>query len=167
MLQQIDAMAEADKTTDLIAGFDMSNEEDYCPPIDDYLELLYTVKIKYGNKFQFYLSAGQNYSRANTNLHDAILLGAKRIGHGLGLAQHPNLIEMVKENDICIEACPISNKVLGYVHDLRLHPARALMRNGVKVSISSAYPGFFNNYGVTLDYLIAYLEWDLDLSDMR
>ena len=72
----------------------------------------------------------------------------------------------MKENNICIEACPISNKVLGYVHDLRLHPTRALLRNGVKVSISSAYPGFFNNYGVTLDYLIAYLEWDLDLEDM-
>ena len=50
-MKQIDAMVQADQMTDLIAGFDMSNEEDYYPPIDDYLEMLYEMKLKYGDRF--------------------------------------------------------------------------------------------------------------------
>ena len=51
MKNQLDALIEADNMTDMIAGFDMSNEEDQSPPIDDYLELLYSMKLKYGDKF--------------------------------------------------------------------------------------------------------------------
>jgi adenosine deaminase CECR1 len=46
------------------------------------------------------------------------------------------MIELIKDENICIEACPVSNNVLGYVNDLRSHPARALMTKGVKVTIS-------------------------------
>lgn len=38
---------------------------------------------------------------------------------------------------------------------------------GVKVSISPDDPGFFDNPGVTLDYLVAYIAWGLDLTDLR
>ena len=53
--------------------------------------------MKLGDRFQLYLHAGETYSRKNTELADAILLGTKRIGHGFGLAMHPDLIEKVKE----------------------------------------------------------------------
>ena len=45
-----------------------------------------TVKMKLGDRFQLYLHAGESYSRNNTELYDAILLGTKRIGHGFGLS---------------------------------------------------------------------------------
>ena len=83
------------------------------------------------------------------------------------MIMRPNLIEQVKEANICIECCPISNKVLGYVHDLRTHPTRSLLAHGVKVSISSDDHGFWCAPGVTLDYLVAYLSWDLTLADLR
>jgi adenosine deaminase CECR1 len=70
------------------------------------------------------LHAGESVERANSNLYDALLLGTKRIGHGFNLALHPHLKEIVKEKQICIECCPISNNVLGYVKDLRCHPVR-------------------------------------------
>ena len=80
---------------------------------------------------------------------------------------HPNLTKIVKNNKICLECCPISNKVLCYQNDLRLHPVRSLLASGVQVSISSDDHGFWHARGVTLDYLVAYLEWDLDLSDIK
>ena len=71
--------------TNMVSGFDMVNEEDYNQPIDDFLEQMLAVKMKLGDKFQVYLHAGETYSRKNTELHDAILLGTKRIGHGFAL----------------------------------------------------------------------------------
>ena len=71
--------------TNMISGFDMVNEEDYNPPIDDFLDQIMAVKMKLGDRFQLYLHSGESYSRGNTELHDSILLGTKRIGHGFAL----------------------------------------------------------------------------------
>ena len=70
----------------------MVNEEDYNPKIDDFLEQIMEAKIKMGDKFDVYMHAGESYRRDNTELHDAILLGTKRIGHGFGLALRPDAI---------------------------------------------------------------------------
>ena len=66
-----------------------------------------------------------------------------------------------------MECCPISNFVLGYVKDLRCHPARGLLAQGVKVSLSSDDHGFWDAKGVTLDYVYAFCTWDLDLKDLK
>lgn len=153
--------------TNLISGFDMVNEEDYNPGVDDFLDQIMLVKMKLGDRFQLYFHAGETYMRTNTELFDAILLGTKRIGHGFNLVMHPDLMEMVKKENICVEACPVSNKILGVVHDLRTHPARSLMAHGIKVSISPDDHGFFGGPGVTLDYLLAFLCWDLNLMDLK
>ena len=70
----------------------MVNEEDYNPGIDAFLDQILEVKMKLGDRFQVYMHAGETYSRKNTELYDAILLGTKRIGHGFGLMMHPDLI---------------------------------------------------------------------------
>lgn len=35
------------------------------------------------------------------------------------------------------------------------------------MSISPDDPGFMDNPGVTLDYLVAYIAWGLDLADLK
>lgn len=95
------------------------------------------------------------------------MLGTKRIGHGFNLIQYPKLIDLVKTKDICVECCPVSNRVLGYCTDLRCHPVRTLLSHGVKVSISPDDQGFWNAKGVTLDYMLVYIAWDLNLADLR
>ena len=119
---------EADKITQMVSGFDMVNEEDYNMKLDDFLEQIYTAKLKYGDRFNVIFHAGESYSRTNTELFDAVLLGTKRIGHGFNLIMHPNLVDVIKEKKMCLECCPVSNKVLGYVTDLRLHPVRSLLQ---------------------------------------
>ena len=66
-----------------------------------------------------------------------------------------------------MECCPVSNFVLGYILDLRNHPARGLIHKGLAVSINPDDPGFMGYDGVTLDYLYVYLSWDLDLRDLK
>ena len=58
---QIDAYMAADKITNMVTGFDMVCEEDYNPKCDDFLEVLYTAKLKYGDRFKVIMHAGESY----------------------------------------------------------------------------------------------------------
>jgi adenosine deaminase CECR1 len=61
----------------------------------------------------------------------------------------------------------VSNFVLGYVLDMRNHPARGFLHQGIPLTISSDDPGFMQYEGVTLDYVYTYLAWDLDIADLK
>ncbi|CAE6436035.1 unnamed protein product [Rhizoctonia solani] len=50
-------------------------------------------------------------NKADRNLYDALLLGTKRIGHGLNLVRHPLLMQMIKEQGVAVEVCPIVNEI--------------------------------------------------------
>ena len=50
---------------------------------------------------------------------------------------------------------------------MRSHPVRGLLCQGVPVSINPDDHGFFNSEGVTMDYLVAYLDWGLNLADLK
>ena len=89
------------------------------------------------------------------------------MGHGFNLAMHPYLTKLYRDNEICIECCPISNFLLGYVRDFRTHPIKYLMAQGVPVSISPDDPGYFDYDGTTLDFVYAFLSWDLNLADLK
>lgn len=119
------------------------------------------------NNMPCFFHAGETHDQEVLNIHAAVLLSSKRIGHGFQLSLFPNLIEEVKRKDVCVEICPLSNMVLGYTLDLRMHPCRFLLSRGVQASISSDDPGFFNYKGVTLDYVYVTLAWELDIADLK
>lgn len=152
-------------TKDLIAGFDMVNEEDVTPPILSFVPDILDGKRR--DPLDCFFHCGETHDRCNTNLFDAILLGTRRIGHGFQLFLHPHLQNLVKERDICIEACPVSNLLLGYTTDLRNHPVRYMLARGIQASISSDDPGFFGYEGVTMDYLMTFVAWELNLRDLK
>lgn len=87
--QQILCLREAMQQSNLIVGFDMVNEEDFTPPIKDFLEMIFDHEKKAPLPIIFH--AGESVDANNENLYDAILLGTKRIGHGFNLALHPHL----------------------------------------------------------------------------
>lgn len=152
----------------LIAGFDMVNEEEYTPQICEFAPLILGAKEHKGmHNMPCFFHAGETHDMSVTNLHDAVCLNAKRVGHGFQLSLFPNLIQEVIKRDICVEVCPLSNMVLGYTIDLRMHPCRFLLNQGVQASISSDDPGFFNYKGVTLDYTYVTLAWELDIADLK
>ncbi len=57
--------------------------------------------------------------------------------------------------------------MLGFTTDLRTHPVRYMLTRGLQATISSCVPGVFDYQGVTLDYVYAFLCWDLDLVDLK
>lgn len=74
------------RLAELIAGFDMVNEEDYTSEISVFAEEILTTKqmvdINNSHDMPCFFHCGETHNRNGQNIHDAILLGTKRIGHG-------------------------------------------------------------------------------------
>ena len=79
----------------------------------------------------------------NSNLYDALLLGAKRISHGYAIMRHPQLIQQYKANNICIELCPISNEALHLCRNIKEHKYPDMLAQGLHCSINSDNPSMF------------------------
>jgi adenosine deaminase len=71
------------------------------------------------------------------------LLGAERIGHGIGAAGDPRLLEYLREHAIPLEVSPTSNVRTRSVASLAEHPLPALVAAGVPVTINSDDPPMF------------------------
>lgn len=71
-------------------------------------------------------------------------LGVSRIGHGVGAATDPALVEDLAERGIHLEVCPGSNVALGIFPGFAAHPLAKLRDAGVSVSISTDDPPFFH-----------------------
>ena len=158
------------KYPDLIAGFDLVAEEDQGHStlyfLDTWLKMD-SLENQYGVDMPLFLHDGESDWVSVDNLYDAVLLDSRRIGHGFNLFRFPHLLEEIKRRDICLELNPISNQILGYVRDLRMHPGNTYLTRGVACTISSDDPLIFNYQGLTYDYWEIFLAWELDLRKMK
>ena len=71
-------------------------------------------------------------------------LHADRIRHGIRAAEDPALVEELRERQIVLDVCPISNVRTGAVRSLELHPLRELTAAGVRCSVSTDDPAMFD-----------------------
>lgn len=153
---------------DLICGFDFVGQEDLGRPLADLTPEIFWFKKKCmeeGVDLPFFFHAGETLGtgdEVDENVFDAILLGTRRIGHGLTLYKHPLLIEMVKEKKIHIESCPISNEVLRLTGSIMSHPLPALLARGVSCSLCNDDPAILGqgSSGMTHDFCQAFLGWE-------
>jgi len=88
--------------------------------------------------------AGEFGHRKIQNIWDAIdNLCADRLGHAVDLAQAPKLIETVKERNIGIEMCPLSNRFTGAIKSINELKINELLKQGVRVTLNSDDPKMF------------------------
>lgn len=155
---------------ELIAGFDLVAEEDQGHStlyfLDTWLKMD-SLRQHYGIDMPLFLHDGESNWVSANNLYDAVLLDSRRIGHGFNLFRFPNLLEEVKKRDICLELNPISNQVLGYVRDLRMHPGNTYLTRGVACTISSDDPLIFDYQGLSYDYWEVFMAWELSLRKLK
>ncbi len=154
-----------------IIGYDIYGEEDMSNGTYKYEKLLVEIK-NYANKkniqWNYYLHSGENYSiyKTNKNLLTSFQTGAKRIGHGIRLGQNPYLIELIKNKDICIEVCPISNQLLEYIQNISFHPAKSYYNSDVPISISSDDRNLYGYDDITYDWTAFVYSLNLSLYDV-
>lgn len=77
------------------------------------------------------------------------------------------MIELFREKDICFEINPVSNQLLQYVDDQRNHPAKIFLELGLPVVLSPDDPAIFGYCGVSYDFWIACMAWNLDLRGLK
>ena len=80
------------------------------------------------------------------------LLKINMIDHGNNALQDPDLIEEIIKRDIALTVCPLSNKALKVVPDLKYHPLKKMMDLGLKVTVNSDDPAYFGGQ-VNQNYL--------------
>jgi len=102
-----------------------------------------------------------------TNTYESILLSSSRIGHGHGFIKHPYLLTILKERQIPIEICVVSNQLLGFTADIRNHPAQHFIRYGIPIVLGADDPGTFGYDNFTIDWYEAFMAWGLDLDGLK
>lgn len=135
---------------DLICGFDLVGAEDRKNHIGHYADLLVafanTCKdLAISIPFIFHageslIDAGGSNNPDNSNLYDALLLNAKRIGHGYAILKHPLLVEEYKKRKICLELCPICNELLQLCGNVRQHIFPELLAAGLECTLNADNP---------------------------
>lgn len=148
---------------DFVIGFDLIGNENFGIPLSEVLNILPNDIIYYfnGTETNWYGDI------ADSNIIDTILLGTKRIGHGYSLMKYPQVMKIVKDRDIAIEVCPISNQVFHLVSDLRNHPACLLISQGYPIIIGNDYPTFWGAKGLSYDWYLAFISFTNRKTDLR
>nr|RZI36036.1 Adenine deaminase [Cryobacterium sp. SO1] len=80
-------------------------------------------------------------------VHEALdLLGVERVDHGIRAVEDPRLVEILRERQIPLTVCPLSNVCLRATPTLGAHPLPAMLAAGLLVTISSDDPAYFGGY---------------------
>ena len=72
-------------------------------------------------------------------------LHADRLGHGVRVAEDPELLDRVVQAGIALELCPVSNVALGVYSDLTSVPLPELMAAGATIALGADDPLLFGS----------------------
>lgn len=142
-------------------GFDMVGKEDCGKSLEYYRPALESAAVP------VIMHAGESTLQSNSNVVTAAEMGLERIGHGTNLYMHPLAYASFKERRTLMEVCPLSNQLLGYIPDLRKHPAADYLRDGLNVTINSDDCSIFGTAYLADDLLAAYLCWNLSIEQLQ
>jgi len=89
------------------------------------------------------------------------VLHIDRVDHGNRALEDADLVAQLRKTQIALTVCPLSNLKLGGVRDLRLHPLREMIEQGLRATVNSDDPAYFGGY--VHDNFVAVVE-NLDLT---
>lgn len=136
-----------------VVGIDLAGDEDI--PYPGELPYMFRqAKDKYG--LGITIHAGET-GRPDSIRAAVELFDADRIGHGTAAGGDPSLMELLAKRDVCVEVCPISNRLTGAVPPLKAHPLREFQEHGVPFVICSDNPAIHER-GLIEDYVVALSE---------
>ncbi|MBQ6888109.1 MAG: hypothetical protein IJN54_11415 [Lachnospiraceae bacterium] len=154
-----------DIETNFIIGYDLVGEEDRGNETNIYAESLYASGCV--GAVPFYFHDGESCWANDDNIYSAFTLGSRRIGHGLNLFRFPAMVDLMKDKGVALEVCPISNQLLRYTTDLRMHPIGEYLNRGIPCVICSDDPLILGNPGLSYDFWEMYLGQLLDLREIK
>lgn len=114
-----------------VVALDLAGDEKKYKTIN-YKDLFLLAKEK---NIPFTIHAGE--ADTSKSVMDAIMFGAKRIGHGINIIDDEMAMKKVKEEGIFLEVCPTSNVQTKAVLSYQKHPVKKLFEKGILVTIST------------------------------
>ncbi|XDG06167.1 hypothetical protein ABKA04_005782 [Annulohypoxylon sp. FPYF3050] len=115
----------------------------------------------------FLFHCGETPDDIEGNLQCALDLDAKRIGHGYALPEKPDIMKQMKAKNVCVEACPISNMVLGLVEHMDEHRIYKLLAHEVHCSLNSDNGTLFESTLSHDFYEVMIGNWNMNLFGWR
>jgi len=123
-----------------LVGFGLAGDELYFPPA------LFTKTFDILKESNFPITVHAGEWDGPENIHNAInLLHPTRLGHGVRCIEDPNLVQEIIDKDIVLEVCPTSNIATKIYKNYDAHPVKKLFKAGVKITVNSDDPPFFNS----------------------
>lgn len=139
------AVAASGDNPEFLLGLDLAGDESTHPP-----ERLAPYFLPaFAECLPVTIHAGEGESAGNI-WQAAYHLHADRIGHGLSLADHPQLANRFRDRGICLELCPTSNREVVGFHDpalsqetagLQPYPLRKFIDLGLPLTLCTDNPG--------------------------
>jgi len=74
------------------------------------------------------------------------LLKVKRIDHGVQCLQNEKLVQQLKDSQIPLTVCPLSNIKLRVFNKLKEHNLKKMLNKGLMVMVNSDDPAYFGGY---------------------
>ena len=125
-------------------------------PTEDF-EMLFAKAGEYNIPFTIHAGEAGDADDVRT----AIRMGARRIGHGVRIAGHEDVIALVKDKGIFLEMCPTSNRQTKAVDDMSKYPLKDFLEKGIKVTLNTDDPAIERT---TLAREFTYMEQLVELS---
>lgn len=138
---------------ELIVALDLAGNED----INVSSALAYEfvrAKTEFGLKVTIHAGETGKFENIVIAVND---FKADRIGHGTAAIKSLHTLDLLREKDICVEVCPISNRLTNAVHESESHPVIEFINNGVPFVICSDNPSIHRS-SITQDYIEFYRE---------
>ena len=93
-------------------------------------------------------------------------LGVERIGHGVRANEDPQLISLLKQKQIPLEICVISNVRTGVCDSIEAHPIGQYFKQGLMVTVNSDDPVMFNTT-ISQEYLVLVEKLGFTINDLK
>ncbi len=153
-----------DQYRDLYVGVNMVGREDNAKgyPLR-FLPVLRELRKQYPD-INLSIHAGE-MDEPDFHVRDTLLLGAKRIGHGVNLISDPETMVLMRNGPYMVEINLISNLLLEYISDFSQHPFPEYLRVGIPVALSTDDRGMWDS-NLTDEYYVAVHEFNLSWEEL-
>ena len=116
---------------DGVCGIDLAGDEKAYPPE------LHSKMFSLASEMEipFTIHAGECHSAEN--VRTSVLMGARRIGHGIAMAGVKEIEELCRERGVAVEMCPTSNFQTKAVEKRSDYPIRRFLEQGLAVTVNT------------------------------
>lgn len=145
---------------DKIIGIGLDSDERDNPP--EKFEAIFKRAKKDGYKITMHCDIDQTDSIKH--IETALLnIGVDRLDHGTNIVENSELVAFVKKNNIGLTCCPVSNSFV--TADMKGKEIVSLLKDGVKVTVNSDDPAYFQSY-ISDDYYALAQKYNLTEDDV-